>query len=66
MNGASLKKKLVEVYGNEFHAAVAAECEVDKSTVYRWIERNEKKVPGTVAAWITAKMEALGKAAPAR
>lgn len=65
MNGASLKRKLVEVYGKEFHAAVAAECEVDKSTVYRWIDADNKKVPGVVSAWITAKMEAISKAAPA-
>lgn len=63
MTGAALKKKLISIYGKEFHAPVAAEAEVDKSTVYRWVAAD--RVPGLVVAWITEKMAARKTAEPA-
>ncbi len=55
MDGATLKKSLVEIYGEEFHETVAAEVGVDKSTVYRWV--GLPAVPGLVCAWITNKKQ---------
>lgn len=56
MNGATLKKKLIAIYGKDFHAAVVKECNVDISTVYRWC--SAIAVPGIVVAWITSKVGA--------
>lgn len=56
MNGATLKKKLIAIYGKEFHAQVAKETAVDKSTVYRWVAADI--VPGAVEAWILAEIRA--------
>ncbi len=56
MTGTALKKKLSDLYGDDFYPQVAEELDVDKSTVYRWI--NLPKVPGVVAAWIGLKLQA--------
>jgi hypothetical protein len=61
MTGDQLKRKLTAIYGPKFHIPVAAELEVDKSTVYRWVEA-KGKVPGIVASWINAKMAGRGTA----
>lgn len=54
MTGAALKKKLIAMYGKDFHAVVAEECDVDKSTVYRWCSSDV--VRGPVVAWIAEKL----------
>lgn len=64
MTGAQLKKKLIAIYGKEFHAAAAKEAEVDKSTVYRWVAADT--VPGLVVAWIKAEMRARKVEEPAQ
>lgn len=64
MNGATLKKKLIAIYGKDFHPAVVKECNVDISTIYRWIAA--PKVPGLVAAWITAKATSPKASEPAQ
>ena len=57
MTGEQLKRKLTQVYGADFHSLVAAELEVDRSTVYRWVAA-KGAVPGIVSSWIVAKIAA--------
>jgi hypothetical protein len=51
MTGGQLSRKLALLYGDDFHREVADVLDVDKSTVYRWINTKDK-VPGAVAAWV--------------
>jgi hypothetical protein len=53
MTGIELSRRLTKIYGADFHGQVAAELDVNISTVYRWLAADN--VPGVVVAWIAEK-----------
>ena len=57
MTGQQLYRKMIEVYGADCIKRVAGDLEVDKSTVYRWINA-KGRVPGIVASWIDMRIAA--------